>query len=122
MHLIALKCRILFLMARLLILIFAFNAFITPVSAMGVCEMMDESSAMMSSSMSDTMEDMNCGMNTDTVCCSVECANNCSATVTPQIFYERQTPIIVADHTQHTAGFAYFYTITHPVNTPPPLV
>ena len=109
-------------MARLLILIFTFNVFFTPVSAMGVCEMMDESSAMMSSPMSDAMADMNCEMDTDTTCCSAECTNNCSATVAPQIFSEKHTPITVAGHNQPRADFAYFYKITHPVNTPPPLV
>ena len=110
-------------MARLLILIFALNAFFTPVSAMGVCEMMDESSAMMSSSMSGAMADMNCEMDADTACCSAECASNCLATAsTFQLLSEKQISNIVAGHIQPRAGFAYFYKITYPVNTPPPLV
>jgi hypothetical protein len=68
------------------------------------------------------MKDMNCGMQTDTACCSAECASNCSATATSQVFSESKTPIIVAGQSQPRADSAYFYTITHPVNTPPPLV
>jgi hypothetical protein len=55
-------------MARLLILIIALNAFITPVSAMGVCEMMDESNSMMMSSSSPMNHAMS-EMETDEKCC-----------------------------------------------------
>ena len=111
-------------MARLFILIFAFNAFFTPVSAMGACEMMDEPNPeVMMSSMSDAMAGMDCEMEADTtVCASIECASNCSATNAPQLISEKLNFIIVAGNFQPSVGFAYFYKIILPVNTPPPLV
>jgi hypothetical protein len=106
-------------MTRLLILIFAFNAFFTPVFAIGVCNMSDETSVM---NMSSSMDNMNCNMDSDTACSSADCISSC--TITPIIplslvFY---TPNIVAGSTQPMSGFAYFYKIIYPVNTPPPLV
>ncbi len=114
-------------MARLLILIFAFNAFFTPVTAMGVCEMMGELDTTLISapsvSMTNTMSEMDCGMDAKMACSSLECANSCSATTTAsQSYTETQSLIIVAGHDQPRADFAYFYKIIHPVNTPPPLV
>jgi len=110
-------------MARLFILLFTLNAFITPVSAMGVCEMMDgPNSAIMTSSMPDTMVDMDCGMDAETACSSVECASNCSASTVSQLISENQSFLIVAGRGQPLADFAYFYRIILPVNTPPPLV
>ena len=110
-------------MIRLFILILALNAFITPVSATGVCEMMDGSNpAMMASPMSGAMVDMDCGMDTETACASVECTSSCSTVTFSQLVSEKQSFFIVAGNHQPLAGFAYFYKITHPVNTPPPLV
>ena len=110
-------------MTRLLILIFALNAFITPVSAMGVCEMMDGSNpAMMTSSMSGAMADMDCGMDAEMSCASVDCATSCATATISQLVSEKQSFFIVAGNHQPLAGFAYFYKIILPVNTPPPLV
>jgi len=124
MHPIKEICRILTLMKRLLILIFAFNAlFIAPVSATDVCEMMDGSNlAMMTSSMSGQMADMDCGMDAEIACSSLECASSCSTTTASQIISDQQISIVVASYDQPRAGFAYFYIITLPVHTPPPLV
>ncbi len=122
-HLIKKKCRILVLMARLLIFIIALNAFITPVSAMGVCEMMDGSNpAMMAAPISDAMADMDCGMDAETTCASVECISSCSTATVVQLVLEKQTFFIVASNHQPLAEFVYFYRIILPINTPPPLV
>ncbi len=109
-------------MTRLLILIFAFNAFFTPVSAIGVCNMVEGSSAMNMSSMSSSMDTMSCKMNSDTACSSADCISSCTVTPAVPLSFEVQTPNIVAGSTQPMSGFAYFYKITYPVNTPPPLV
>ncbi len=113
-------------MARLLILIIALNAFITPVSAMGVCEMMDESNSMMMSSstpspMNHAMSEMDTGM---TCCDPAQCADHCGAAfATPSLLLsEKHILFIVAGHPKPQAGFVYFYTLVHPINTPPPLV
>lgn len=108
-------------MTRLLILIFALNAFIMPVLAMGVCDMMDDSNTMMSSSMS-SVSDAHCGIDADAVCSSIECASNCAATIIPLALFENQTTLIVAGNSHPQASFSSFYKITPPVNTPPPLV
>lgn len=90
---------------------------------MGVCEMMDGSNpAMMASSMSDAMADMDCGMDAKTACALVECTSSCSTATFSQLVSERQSFFIVAGNHQPLAGFAYFYKIILPVNTPPPLV
>ena len=123
MHPITFFCRILTLMKRLLILIFAFNAlFITPVSARAVCEMMGEAVEISSGSMSvincpqceKQCEKLDCG--------SLQCDINSSSVTTPVPFSEKQTLFIVAGNLQAHAGFAYFYKIVLPINTPPPLV
>ena len=114
-------------MARLLILIIALNAFITPVSAMGVCKMMDESNSMMMSTSSSTHNAMS-EMHADEMCCCscspAQCADHCGAALaTPSLLLsEKQTLFIVAGHPKPQAGFDYFYTLVHPINTPPPLV
>ena len=105
-------------MKRLLILIFAFNAlFITPVSATDVCEMMENTEM---SSMS--MADMDCSECEGANCGSMQCGINSSSVTTPALFSQKPLLNIVAAHYQPQAGFAYFYNITLPINTPPPLV
>ena len=106
-------------MTRLIILIFALNAFITPVSAMNVCEMMDGSNPTM---MASSMADMDCGMDAETACTSVDCANSCSTVAISPLTSERLSFLIVAGNRQPLAGFVYFYKIILPVSTPPPLV
>ena len=107
-------------MKRLLILIFAFNAlFITPVSATDVCEMMDTAATEISS---NSMSEMDCSECEEASCGSQPCGINSSAVTTPVLFSQKQTLNIIAGNHQPQAGFAYFYTITYPVNTPPPLV
>lgn len=110
-------------MIRLFILIFSLNAFITPVLAKSACEMMDGSNpAMMTLAMSEAMVDMDCEMNTEATCASAECTSSCFATTASQLISEKQSLFIVAGNYQPLAGFAYFYKITLPVSTPPPLV
>ena len=121
MHPIKEICRILTLMKRLLILIFAFNAlFITPVSATDVCEMMESATTIEMSS--NDMLGMDCSQCEEASCGLQQCGINSSAVTTPVLFSQKQTLFIVAGHHQPQAGFAYFYKITYPVNTPPPLV
>jgi len=118
MHPIKEICRILTLMKRLLIFIFVFNAlFITPVLAMGVCEMMENTEMS-----SGGMQEMDCSECEDANCSSMQCGINSSVVTTPALFSQKQTLFIVAGHYQPQADFAYFYKITYPVNTPPPLV
>ncbi len=116
MHLIKVICRILTLMARLLILIIALNAFITPVFAKGVCEMMDVTTIEISS---NTMSKMDCSACDDTACSTTQCGIGSSTATTPALFSEKKLLLIVTGHHQSQASFAYFYTITLPVNTPP---
>ncbi len=119
MHLINFFCRILTLMKRLLILIFAFNAlFITPVSAANVCEMMDGTTIEMSS---NDMSEMDCPQCEEANCSSLQCGFSSSA-ATPALLSEKQSFNIIAGSYQPQTDLAYFYTITYPVNTPPPLV
>jgi len=107
-------------MKQLLILIFALNAlFITPASATDVCEMMEDATIEMSS---NDMSEMDCSQCEEDGCISQQCGINTSANTTPVLFSQKQTLFIVAGHYQPQAGFAYFYEITYPVNTPPPLV
>jgi len=117
MHLIKEICRILILMAKILILIIALNAFITPVSAIGVCEMMED--VEMSSS---SMAIMDCSECEDANCASLQCGMNSSAATTPALFSEKQLLNIVAGNHRPQADLAYFYKIVLPINTPPPLV
>ena len=111
-------------MTRFLILIFALNAFFTPVTAMGVCEMMDESNATLMSSVTDTMSEMNCDMDAGTsACSSLQCASDCeTSTLSLILLSDNNHPTLVASLDQPHAGLVYFYTIFLPVNTPPPLV
>ena len=106
-------------MKRLLILIFAFNAlFITPVSAMGGCEMMDEATVEMSS---NDMSEMDCPQCEEANCSSLQCGFS-SYAATPALLSEKLSFNIVEGNYQPQTDLAYFYTITYPVNTPPPLV
>jgi len=110
-------------MTRLFILLFALNAFITPASAMGDCEMMDgSSSGIMVLSMPDAMPDMDCDMGAEVACSSADCASSCSTGTVSQLISEKQTFFIVAGRGQPLADFAYFYRIILSINTPPPLV
>lgn len=110
-------------MIRLLILILALNTSMKPVSAMGNCDVMDESRmVMMSSSDTSALSDMNCDMSDGAICSSVQCISSCAATIIPLSLSEKPLILIVAGHSQYQTGLAYFYTLILPINTPPPLV
>jgi len=111
-------------MIRLLILILTLNTSMFPVSAMGNCGVMDESSMiMMSSSNASTMSDMSCDMSDGATCSSSQCISSCAASIIP-LFFSSEKPLtfIVAGRHQYQTGLAYFYTLILPINTPPPLV
>lgn len=106
-------------MVRILILLIALNAFITPVSAGDVCEMMDSHSEQTTS---NNMPDMDCTQCDDEICSTVQCSINCSKVLSSVLLFEKQPFIIVAGQHQPQAGFAYFYTLVLPISKPPPLV
>ena len=109
-------------MIRLLILIFALNTFAVPATAMVACNTMYGSSAEMMST-SNEMVKMNCNMSDakGMTCNSSQCVSNCAATVTPLLISNKPLLLNITDHTQYQAGSIYYYTITLPVSTPPPL-
>ncbi|MCF6190459.1 MAG: hypothetical protein L3J51_08270 [Cocleimonas sp.] len=109
-------------MTRLLILIIALNAFITPVSAVGVCEMMENTGLSANNISSNSMPEMDCSECEDDSCDSMPCGISSSAVTMPILLSEKLSFNIVAGNHQPQTDLAYFYTITYPVNTPPPLV
>ena len=112
-------------MTRILILIFMFNAFMLPVSAVeSTCKMMGDSSSTMMQNMaiSDKQSDMSCEMHEGVACNSTECVSSCAISIIPLPFSSNNPLINVAGNLQAHAVFAYFYNIVLPIKTPPPLV
>lgn len=117
------NCRILNLMTRIFLIIFAFNALFTPASALGVCEMMDESNMTMSLAMSVTISEMDCEMTVETACLSMQCMSDCDTTAAPLLLVsEERTLLFTSNHNNPLVNVPHYYQVILPVSTPPPLV
>ncbi len=124
---------------RILILIFAFNAFIPSAVAMGMtgnCMQMEdantemvmshtdsESKMVMSHTDSESTMSMNCEMSDmDKNCSDILCASGCLASATSYLFSDVISIYHSSDIEQPKSDLAYFYKIYPVINTPPPLV
>ena len=109
---------------RVLILIFAFNAFIPSALAMGIngnCKEMDNTSSTMMMSHGDS--GMTCNMSDmDKSCSDTLCASGCLTSITTALPYDAVVSISLTSTTQPLFQMAYFYQIYPNINTPPPLV
>ncbi len=113
-------------MTRLLIIIFALNSFMIPISAqdMVVCDMMDGSS-MPSSLMvvNDTMPEMKCDLHEGVACTSIQCASSCTvASIISLVSANGVVFFTNIEKDRPQTRSAFFYNIIHPIHTPPPLV
>jgi len=110
-------------MLRILIIIFALNAFAPPASAVIACEMMD-STSMVTMDQMDGMSntEVNCGMHEDVSCTSTQCVTSCAASTSPIVFNSVRNFNLdwLGFHSQYLTP--PLYRIFLPVNTPPPLV
>ena len=111
---------------RVLVLIFAFNAFIPSALAMGItgnCMQMDGTNSEMIMSHSESNMSMNCGMSDmDKNCSEVLCASGCLASTTSYLLFDINSIYPSTDIVQPKSDLAYFYKIYPVINTPPPLV
>ena len=112
------------MLLRVLILIFAFNAFIPSALAMGVkgncMEMADTDSAM---TMSHGDSGTTCNMSDmDKSCSETLCASGCLTSITSVVPHDSAINIPLASTAQPLFEVAYFYQIYPIINTPPPLV
>jgi len=101
------------------------NTFMLPVSATeSMCKMMDDSSSisMQDMAMPNDQTCMTCDMHDDVACGSIDCVSSCTISITPLPLSENKLSINVAGNSQVHIGFAYFYKIVLPIETPPPLV
>ena len=109
---------------RVLILIFAFNAFIPSALAMGIngiCKEMDNTSSTMMMSHGDSS--MTCNMSDmDKSCSDTLCASGCLTSITTALPYDAVVSISLTSTTKPLFQMAYFYQIYPNINTPPPLV
>ena len=109
-------------MARILILILALNAFISPVSAENVFSIpMGSGKMSMMQNMSSHCAEMNDGA--EMSCCSLECVSECASHFSPFTTPKDslELAIVVVNNNPQTA-LSYFYKIVLPILTPPPLV
>jgi len=109
---------------RLLVLIFAFNAFIPSALAMevkGNCmEMTDTGSTMI---MSNSDSGMTCDMpEMDKSCSEILCDSGCSSSTSTYLFFDINLIYPPTDIVQPNSDLSYFYKIYPVINTPPPLV
>ncbi|WP_299874250.1 hypothetical protein [uncultured Cocleimonas sp.] len=113
---------------RILILIFAFNAFIPSAVAMGMtgnCMQMEDANTEMVMSHTDSKSkmSMNCEMSDmDKSCSDILCASGCLASTTSYLFSDVSSIYHSTDIEQPKSDLAYFYKIYLVINTPPPLV
>lgn len=113
---------------RVLVLIFAFNAFVPSALAMGkICNCMQMegtiSEMVMSHSNSESQMDMNCEMpDMDKSCGDTLCASSCFSSITSIVSYDISPSFPLLTLEQPKSDLAYFYKIYPVIITPPPLV
>ena len=112
-------------MLRILIILFALNAFAPPAMAVD-CDMMHE---MDMSSMSHDMtehnmlgHEMSCEMDQDNPCSSVQCITGCAANFPLPSLDDNKSFVIDLFGKLLKDNLLSLYEIVLPVNTPPPLV
>ena len=110
-------------MLRILIIIFALNAFAPPATAANACEMMDSTSMATMHQMDEMPSaEMGCGMHEDVSCNSTQCVTNCAAYASLIVFDSVQN-FNINWFDSHPRYFnPRLYRIFLPINTPPPLV
>lgn len=111
------------MLLRVVIFLFAFNAIVPTalaVGSMSPCKnMMDNMNSMLTtidSSIACNMPDM------DQSCGSIGCASNCMTNITPALNVANQIAIVHKSNGQPHFSMPFYYHITYPVQTPPPLV
>ncbi len=111
-------------MLRILIIIFALNAFAPPATAAIACEMMDSADMVSMNQSVDSMPDaeMNCSMHDGNSCSSTECVTNCAANFPPLAFGSVKDFNFDSLDIYPQSISQFLYRIFLPVNTPPPLV
>ena len=113
---------------RVLVLIFAFNAFVPSALAMGFtgnCMEMEgtNSEMIMSHTDSESKMGMNCEMSEmDKSCSDTLCASGCLTSITSFVSYDFSPSFPLPTIEQPKSDLAYFYKIYPVINTPPPLV
>ena len=110
------------MLLRILILIFVCNATISSAFAvqdMKDCGMMDSNSMLMSTSDAD---DIKCEMPEEMSCNTAQCVSSCSVSVAPLLLLGGHHSFFAMGRLQFPNSLVHFYSIVHPINTPPPLV
>ncbi len=110
-------------MLRILIIIFALNAFAPPAVAVIACEMMDSTNMVTMDHMEEMSDtEMTCDTHEDVSCTSTQCVTSCAAYTSPIVFDSVQNFNLdwLGFHPQYLTP--PIYRIFLPVNTPPPLV
>ena len=110
------------MLLRILILIFVCNATISSAFAvqdMKDCGMMGSNSMLMATS---AVDDMECEMPEEMSCNMAQCVSSCSVSISPILLPSENFSFFAAGKYQFQKGLILFYSLVHPVNTPPPLV
>ena len=110
-------------MLRIIMIIFALNAFAPPATAAIACEIMDSSSMLAMDQMDELPTTENyCGMHEDVSCNATQCITNC-VTFTSPIFFDSLNNFNLEWLDSHPQFLnPPLYRIFLPINTPPPLV
>ena len=89
------------------------------VQGMKDCGMMDSNSMLMSAS---DANDMKCEMPEEMSCDMTQCVSSCSLSIPPVLPFAGSLSFFATGRLQYHNSLVYFYSVVHPVNTPPPLV